>query len=299
MEMNIGTNIVPDVALLKAQALEWENKALEFYKRWESEKENSQTWESKYFCAETEKEAERKISLDWMARCHTADTEASMMAEAFRAVSGQDYEVGRDYSPPSVEDPWLKKFLAGYVVALPKHIADRLRIYFPLANTKHVTVTIPSVDTIKKGVRMLSLNPLRWWVTQKAVIPTCFALLLLNAVSIRDAAVSWWTAPTALNLGNWVRVVVCESCNHVVDSPPTSAVETLKALRTVCPSCGGEQFSERKARTLWSTDWEPSASLLGNTQHIRGYQFEDGTTTLIDSTEWVLPGKDALEEAGL
>lgn len=100
-----------------------------------------------------------------------------------------------------------------------------------------------------------------------------------NPTSVWEAARDWWTAPTALELGDWVKVRTCDSCNKAVDE------ETM-----LCPKCGEEKFSEKKGQSLW----EPTLANIDaedKAWSIRGYVYEDGSTSLVPG-HWIIPERE-------
>jgi len=107
-----------------------------------------------------------------------------------------------------------------------------------------------------------------------AAIFAAFTFLTSPAETV-DKIKAWWTAPVALELGDWVKIRTCDSCR------------TVSSDGVICRQCGGEKFSERKAQTLFEDHWNWQRDHSRQVR-IRGHIFEDGTRTL-EPGNWLLP----------
>jgi hypothetical protein len=57
----------------------------------------------------------------------------------------------------------------------------------------------------------------------------------------------------------------------------------------MCPSCGGEEFSMKKAQALWESHYYWKKHVKGGTGECnRGYVFSDGSVSLKPGN-WVVP----------
>lgn len=109
------------------------------------------------------------------------------------------------------------------------------------------------------------------WCAKYATIITLASLI--SPVAVWNHAKDWWTSPTVLELGDWTKIRACDGCDHVTDA-------------SICPSCGGEKFSEKKAQTLR----EPGMFGGHSDDSIRGYKFPDGTEKLAPGI-WETPAR--------
>jgi len=112
--------------------------------------------------------------------------------------------------------------------------------------------------------------------------------ILSNPVTTWNSVQEWWTALTALTLGNWVRVTTCDSCRHAISN---SAERTA-----LCPRCGGESFTERKAQQLLDlrgeADWSTPLVFFGDRRaSVSGHAFPDGTVTTVPG-HWIVPERE-------
>ena len=241
--------------------------------------------------------------------------QAKMVVEqAFRAATGQEYEEGKDYSKKEL--PVLKegdrfKFLTfpdnyGYRPAMLKSTFvmgpdgkasyDRIRegpLYMWKVEGTTYELIEPSVSEgiepgvwrrhpieEKKGSRMLKF--LKFSPKFGAFVVA--AWLCGNTTTVKDFVVEWWNAPTALELGDWVKVYSCDSCARVhllSDHGKLEISEDTTSAEGMCPSCGGETFSLKKAQHLLSDTWY-------NAPTRRGYAFKDGSVSL-EPGEWKVP----------
>lgn len=111
------------------------------------------------------------------------------------------------------------------------------------------------------------------WLAKYASIFVLFSALS-NPMEIWNGAKEWWTAPTALELGDWTRVRSCDGCNTVATT----------ATGDMCKKCGGETFTDRKAQALG----RGTMSWSENIGELKGYIFQDGTHTL-EPGHWTVP----------
>lgn len=172
---------------------------------------------------------------------------------AFRASTGSDYDPARDYSESTME----------------KHIK------YHNALAESISRTTP----LKKGPRMSIFTPFK--LLAKPVLYTAIAALCLNLNTIKDTAVEWWTAPTALELGDWLKVNTCTTCNRV----------RTKGDGSLCPKCGEEGHETRKAQNLVTEKTFFGISYAPPSLKTHGYVFADGTV-VTDPGHWVIPERE-------
>ena len=159
--------------------------------------------------------------------------------DAFRAATGSYYDPSRDYSAP--------------------------------LGTEENPIAVSDIPIVrlspKKGRPMFKF-------LAKPVLYTAIAALCLNLNTIKDSTIEWWNAPTALELGDWVRVHSCDTCHSVTPNLDP---------KQLCPKCGGETFSSRKAQKLLRDDWIDYG--------LRGHIFADGTVSVAPG-HWVIPERE-------
>lgn len=97
-------------------------------------------------------------------------------------------------------------------------------------------------------------------------------LVLFAAVAGSSASLVNSVSETPrLELGDWRKVSACDSCDHVSEGIPLA----------LCPKCGGESFSTRKAQALVYDPWFGS-------QAIHGWEFADGSRSPVTGN-FVIP----------
>ena len=181
------------------------------------------------------------------------------LSAAFRAATGSDYDPNRDYSAPlGTENNPIDASDVPVVKLTEEYNAQEelTHLYSP-----------------KKGPRMFRIIK----CLAKPVLYTAIAALCLNLNTIKDSAVEWWNAPTALELGDWIKVQSCDNCNRV----------KLTGEGLMCPKCGEEDFSNHKAQKLqWNAIWGTAYN-----PRIEGYIFADGTV-VTEPGHWIIPERE-------
>ena len=98
-----------------------------------------------------------------------------------------------------------------------------------------------------------------------------------SPIAMWNSAHEWWTAPTQLQLGDWVHVNVFDTGHATSESV------------TICPKSGSTEFTVKKAQPLWE---DRGFWCNGTRWKIRGYAFEDGSHTPLPVGNWTLPERD-------
>lgn len=198
------------------------------------------------------------------AAMHVDESEkerAERVERDFRAATGQEYEPGRDYERAFIKMSEYDRCFAALQVA---------REETKVAWRQYDKVSIPPKEP----------RPMSFFAKALKATPKYTALFVLfsalsSPVTYWESAKEWWNAPTQLELGDWTKVTSCDACSHV------GSFDT-----GMCPKCGGEEFSTRKAQALQEYEtpfwtWQPASG-------IRGYVFEDGSASL-EPGNWELP----------
>jgi hypothetical protein len=131
----------------------------------------------------------------------------------------------------------------------------------------------PMSDPAKVGLLMRGLKS-----SPKYLVFFVLFSVLSSPIENYNSAKEFLTAPSALETGEWTRVTACDGCDKVADA---ENAETLTVTGFVCPDCGGEAFSDRKAKKLMQDSLWPWSDAT-----VRGYQFDDGDVTVDPGTEF-------------